>query len=191
MRSSLAYRRLESASSQDFLCRQPPLRSSHILSDCSLVLYPPEYRLPGSLAVSQIVAIYPLDSAPDVLLICEGATGVIISFFIHLHSPSSPIRALFRRIVGRCILLNPSTIFPCRPSCHGWVSRVTTGCAGEVDQSWRTELWFMVDIRDVGYGSKRRTTNLSLVLNPDCRNFRSRACFASSLSRDLVMQPSL
>jgi hypothetical protein len=45
--------------------------------------------------------------------------------------------------------------------CHGGVSRVTTGRAGEVDQGRKDENSIMVETYDVGYGSKRRTTNLS------------------------------
>jgi hypothetical protein len=41
---------------------------------------------------------------------------------------------------------------------------VTTGCAGEGVQGTKDKSLIMVDIRDVGYGSRRRTTILSCSL---------------------------
>jgi hypothetical protein len=58
MQSSLAHRRLKSISPKDFhhhLCRQPPEHCSHIVSDCSLALFPPESSLHRSPSVSLVL----------------------------------------------------------------------------------------------------------------------------------------
>jgi hypothetical protein len=102
---SLSHHRLESTSPEDFhhhLHRQSLECSSHILSDCSLTLYPPESTpsYPRKSTQSSLAIPFHSTACPY-----EGVNRVIISFFIrHLHRFASwLIRALLCRIVRHIV----------------------------------------------------------------------------------------